>query len=745
MERIKKQIIHSSMLSAAGILLSAVFGYLLSGTKVAGIASFADISLCGGLSLPHSAAVLTGSLINCITHRTVGRNIVKISSMLMITAAKMFIEPVSSPKACGISTSASVIVSGAAVSALIGELPYKLMFYAFYGAVSGAAAFSAAMIADSLRSRKAVDMTSPCGCAYAIVYTLTISALCSLNTPGLNIGLIAGTAVTLAGAYFYRSSGGVLCGALTTCGAFLSSASCGMTVVLLPAAGLITGYMYQKKPAAAAGIFFGLSMMLMVLTGMDMNTVSAMADLLCGTGIFLMAAPYYSDKWVIVSDEDETAMPEILSSRMSFLSDSIGAVRLESERIAKMFSEKDSREEVVVRNSEEVCKRCCRRLACWKNEHDNTVRGFRKLACQGEFSAEEFPFELSSCLRKDALKESFRKSAGERTAMKLLSMRYAESRRLLSEQLKITEEMISSAGERLDVRYSAAVSRTIREKLAKFGISPTNVIAYYNSGNRLLAELYFPVRSAPESLSRICDLVSDELRIPLDAAPPVHSGREIRIRLFEKPAYSIQVCGAATCADGAKESGDTSMTFSDGTGAAYVILSDGMGSGRNAAVESKLVVRMFRKLITCGADYNSAIRLINSIMVTKSGEESFATLDAVRIDLDNCGLTVIKSGAAATLIRHRGNVIRISQSTFPIGIYEQSETFSKSFSLDEGDMIITFSDGINENEYRFIRELLLSENDLKHMVSEICRKAQVFTPGEKSDDVTVIGISVTRS
>ena len=56
-----------------------------------------------------------------------------------------------------------------------------------------------------------------------------------------------------------------------------------------------------------------------------------------------------------------------------------------------------------------------------------------------------------------------------------------------------------------------------------------------------------------------------------------------------------------------------------------------------------------------------------------------------------------------------------------------------------------FSDGINENEYRFIRELLLSENDLKHMVSEICRKAQVFTPGEKSDDVTVIGISVTRS
>lgn len=170
-----------------------------------------------------------------------------------------------------------------------------------------------------------------------------------------------------------------------------------------------------------------------------------------------------------------------------------------------------------------------------------------------------------------------------------------------------------------------------------------------------------------------------------------------------------------------------------------------MGSGKNAAVESRIVVRMFRRLISSGADYSSAIKLINSIMLTKSHDEAFATLDAARIDLDNCGLTVIKSGATATLIRHRGSVLKVSSPTFPIGIYEQSDTFSRSYDFEDGDIVIMFSDGISENDYRFIKELLLSVDDLKKMVDEICIKSEVFNPSSKSDDVTVIGIKIIKT
>ena len=166
---------------------------------------------------------------------------------------------------------------------------------------------------------------------------------------------------------------------------------------------------------------------------------------------------------------------------------------------------------------------------------------------------------------------------------------------------------------------------------------------------------------------------------------------------------------------------------------------------RKAAVESRLVVRLFRKLIGSGVNYISAIKMINSIMVTKSQEESFATLDAVRIDLDSGQLTVIKSGAASTLIKNRDGFVRVAAPNFPIGIYPQSEIYYRDCQFDEGDILIMFSDGVSENEYMYVKELLGKENDLKKIVDEICVKSEIFNPSPRSDDVTVIGVRMCRS
>lgn len=736
----------SSSIGAAGVfVLSLTAGFMLTGTNMAGTASFADISLAGALELPASAAVLTGSIVRSIIERNVGKNIVKIAAMIIIVIAKMFFEPKNEPKLCGITTAVSVFISGAAVSAIIGEVLYKLLFYAFYGALAGFTSYSGAVIIMGLKRQLVLDLSSASGCAYAIVYTIIIASLCSIKTPVINIGIIFGVTVTLFAAYYYRHIGGVLCGALTTCGAFIASTSCGMSVVLLPAAGLLTGYLYKVRSWITAVFFGGLCFMLTVLTGITQNSIYSMLDIISGALIFAAVSPAYSDKWVMTSMDCTAALPELLGSRMNFLADSIETVRKESGKISEMLSRNTSRDNEIGSNSSTVCSNCFRRHICWKSDYDRTMRGFRSLSRQSEITKESFPYELDECLHKDELSEVFEKSAQEKATAKLLEMRFADSQRLLHEQIKIMEEIIETAGERIDVRYSEPISKVIRDKLRKFDFSPKNVIAYYNSQNRLLVELYFAYSDAPESFTRICDLISDELRIPLDSAEPVHSGKELRIRLYERPEYSIEVYGASMCAENSKENGDTSMVFSDGTGISYVILSDGMGSGKNAAIESRLVVRMFRKLISSGVNYSSAIKLINSIMVTKSRDEAFATLDAVRIDLDKCGLTVIKSGASATLIRHRGSVMKISSPTFPIGIYEQSDTFSKSYDFEEGDIIIMFSDGIDETEYLFIKELLLSGSELKYIVDEICAKAEVFNQTARSDDVTVIGVKVTKS
>lgn len=725
-----------------GFLAALAAGFVLSGTSMAGVASFADISLAGAVGLPASAAIFTGSLIRSIAQGTVGSGIVRISAMAIIIIIKLFADTRNSPKMCGINTAVAVFLSGAAVSVIIGELFYKLLFYIFYAIVAGFTAYSGALILEGAKHSRVIDLSSASGCAYAVVYTVLTASLCSIKLPFVNLGIICGAAITMLGAYHYRHIGGVLCGALTACGAFLASQETGMSVVLLPVAGLLCGYLHKQKINTAAICFIGINLIMMILTGAVRDGIYSMVNIIAAAVLFLVISPKFSDKWLRTGNESADALPDILSARLGFLSDSIEAVRVESGHIAKLIERKNEQQSVSDEIRGGVCENCFRKVTCWSSDSGKTEKGFGILENAPEISKENFPYELENCLHKSELMTAFEKKICERTTAKLLEMRFAESRSLLHEQIKIMSEIIESAGERLDIRYSEPISKVVRQKLEKFGFEPLDVIAYYNSSNRLLIELYFPGSDSLQSVTRICDLVSDELRLPLESSEPVNSGKELRIRLYESPAYALEVYGASICAEGCKESGDTSLVFNDGTGVSYVILSDGMGSGKKAAFESTMVVRMFRKLISCGVDYNSAIKLINSVMLTKSREESFATLDAVRVDLDECGLTIIKSGATATLVRHRGNVMKISSTTFPIGIYEQSDTFSKSYDFEDGDIVIMFSDGIDESEYRFIKELLLSGDDLKHIVSEICAKAELFRPTVRTDDVTVIGIRV---
>lgn len=733
-----------SALAFVGFMGTFASGFLLSGTKIAGVSSFSDISLTGALPLPYASAVLIGALVRSIISQSVGHNIVRLAAMMIIVIFRMISERRSSPRADGILTAAAVLISGAAVSAMIGEVAYKLLFYVFYGVLAGCVTCCISSVKASLGRRMTVDLSSVTGCAYAVVYIMLISALCTLKLFGLNIGVIAGVAATLLAAYYYRQTGGAVCGALTTCGAFLVSADIGMSVVLLSVAGLLTGYFSPQRSGVSAALFLGINFVLIVLSGVTESDIYSMFDFMAASVIFTAAAPHFSDKRIKTGSENTSALPYIISTRADFLSGAIKLLRSDSEKLTGALSSERVRTDPVETVSEKVCRDCFRRDICYRPEYSGTLNGLRKLSAMNEFSREEFPYELEDCLHRRELEEEFERSRRERSTDKLREIHSSDSRALLSEHIRTIEELIISLGEGGELRFSEPVSRIVRDKLARFGLEPTRMIAGYNAVDRLLIELYFPLCEECSETMRICDLISDELGIPLCLEEPVRSDREIRIRLAEMPAYTAEIYGAASCAEDKSENGDSFVCFGDGFGGEYIVLSDGMGSGRQAAIGSRLVVKLFRRLISSGLGLDPAIKLINSIMLTKPGDEAFATLDAMRIDLDSCMLSVIKSGASATLIRHGGEVMRVSSPTFPIGIYEQSEAYIRDIRLDEGDIAVMFSDGITENEYRFIRELLLSGDDIRHIVDEICAKAEVFNPAVRADDVTVIGMKVAR-
>ena len=719
-------------------------GFVFSGTHMSGASAFADISIAGAAGLAGSAAVLLGSLLYSFISGSVGRNIVKLAAMVLILIAKLLMDNKRDPRSNGIFTAICVLLAGTAVSAVIGELFYKLIFYIFYSSLAGFTAYSLSRIAEDVKKGRSADLTAGSGCFYAVVFTIYEASLCSVDMPLLNIGIITGAAVTVTAAHFYGYIGGVICGSLTVCASFLASAETGMTVVLLPAVGLFTGYLPRRRASVSAGIFCAAGFMLMVLTGMTENGIDIMLNYILGAGIFLAVSPYFSDKRIRTQAQYIAEMPMILEKRSSFMSDSIGSIRRETAQLAAVLAKQKKAEIQTVNELVKVCDKCYRRHLC-RRQGSTSQKGLERLNVMMEISQENFPQELDTCIRRNELIRARNKMIHSDTLAKLMEMRTADCHGLLGEQMRMTEDIIRTMGSVPKLRRSEPISRRMREKLEKFGFVPSYVTAYYNNSGRLLAEMYFSAENAPNSVTRICDLISDELRTAFSISEPVNSGKEVRLRLFEKPAYSLEVCTASRRAEGSEESGDTFTVFSDGTGTGYVLLSDGMGSGRDAAFESGLTAELFKRLTTCGADCMTAVKMINSIMLTKSTEENFATLDVLRIDLDTCGLTVIKSGAAPTVIRHGREVTKVSARTFPVGMYERSEAYVTDCEFSEGDIAIMFSDGVSENEYLFIKELLLRSDDLKNIVDEICSKAPKFSHSDRTDDVTVIGVRVVSA
>lgn len=724
-----KKITESKALkSILGILISFGGGFAFSGTTIAGISSFADISLAGAVSLPFSAAVFMGAIMRCVLTDTVGKCIVKLSAISVIVIAKMFSRTFSKPVGSGIITAVSVVLAGAAISGLIGEFPEKLLFYGLYGIISGFTSYSAAELFDSFSQKRVVDISGRGGCLWGVVYIVFIASICSVNTPFVRIGVILASAVTVTAAYFYNGTGGMICGALGMTGAFLASQDMGMAAVVLPAAGLLTGAIGRGRIIFSAAFFSLSCFMLSVLTGAA-SSPELTLSIIFGSALFVTAAPYYSDKWLAVSAEAPENIPDIISVRRNFLSDAIEAVRRDSGRISAALNA-SLRNESQELPQNKVCGSCYRRSIC---------RGGLS-----ETAGELIPVLPEDCVKKKEAVDELEREFRIRTAGRLMYLRYSDERRLLAEQLKITSELVREAGERENLRCSRSISLKITETLNNHGIKPIRTIAGYTASNRLTAEIFFEAGQIPDSSERICGLLSDTLGTHLVSSASVSSAKEVKIGLFEPPKYDLEICSAAVCAAGSKLSGDSSSAFSDSTGMKYIVLSDGMGSGKSAAVDSHMVIGLFRRLICSGMKPASAVRLVNSVMVMKSRDESFATLDAVMIDLDSCTVTSVKSGAAPTIIRKGDDVIKLSSPVFPIGIVEEAELCISEQSLSEGDIIIMFSDGITENAYLFIKELLLRDGNLSDTVREIALKAEIFNPNIRSDDVTVIGVKVIK-
>jgi stage II sporulation protein E len=126
-----------------------------------------------------------------------------------------------------------------------------------------------------------------------------------------------------------------------------------------------------------------------------------------------------------------------------------------------------------------------------------------------------------------------------------------------------------------------------------------------------------------------------------------------------------------------------------------------MGAGQKAFNQSNAAINLLEQFIETGFDKDTAIKLINSILVLKSDEDSFATIDLTAVDLYDGKVEFVKIGAVPTFIKKEEKVEVVKAVSLPAGILSNIETELICKKVDNGDFIIMMSDGVVDS---FLKE-----------------------------------------
>lgn len=192
-------------------------------------------------------------------------------------------------------------------------------------------------------------------------------------------------------------------------------------------------------------------------------------------------------------------------------------------------------------------------------------------------------------------------------------------------------------------------------------------------------------------------------------------------------------------------SGDRFTHMELDSGQTFMSICDGMGSGEQAGKYSEMVIDLLEQLLESGFSEETALKLVNSVMLTNNEWQEPATLDMALIDRYSGTCRFLKMGAACTYIK-RGNWVECIKSTsLPIGVLENVDTETITKKMYDGDFVIMVSDGIVEaldcrDKEECMGRIIMDIHTLnpKEMALTILSKSLERTGGIPKDDMTVI-------
>jgi len=592
-----------------------------------------------------------------------------------------------------------------------------------------------------------------------VTCALALTSISGLALGPFNILAVAACWLTLMAALTGGSGAGACAGVVAGVLVGFGHVYPAVVVAALAMAGLLAGlFSTWGRLGAFAG--FAAGIVAMLIYGGYPSVTLGLADLSSAGLLFFLTPNPLREKArrLLVNKNNEWAWEYQQRLRRSTVS-KLQRLAMVFSRLSNSFDNSGGVQDMAGNHLEmgrlfdhlaaNVCTGCVNYKRCWEKELYSTYRQLLDyLTVDGEkgqgfdgLLARRCPNIEELLGQAESLYQQF--ASEQRWAVKV-----NECKDVVSDQLRGVSDVIGQLARqiRLDVNCRQDLEDELTQRLSNWGVEVLDLSVEGTERNLPRVEMRAKVPAGENPLGVIQAMVSEVVGSPMQLVEnsPLTGASKLIFALPLKYKLELGVAQAAQ----ADVSGDSFSHLQIAPQKQVYMLSDGMGKGKGARVESTQALTLARNMLETGFSAQTVIKALNSLLVLR-GKEQFATLDMAVVDSSVGKMTIFKTGAVTSFIKEGRSVETISGAGLPIGILPGVEPRLVERNINSGQYLVMVSDGVVEGQNRdenWLRTQLESMGNITapNMARQLLNRAkQVGSP--LHDDATVMVVKIKEA
>lgn len=180
-----------------------------------------------------------------------------------------------------------------------------------------------------------------------------------------------------------------------------------------------------------------------------------------------------------------------------------------------------------------------------------------------------------------------------------------------------------------------------------------------------------------------------------------------------------------------------------------VAVGDASGHGISAGLLMAITNASLKTAIELDAAPEAVLRTLNRVLERTGGRRAFMTLFYGILDLQSGELEYASAGHPFPLLRRvDGTILELGQGAFPLGLRREVQYTSQRLTLNPGDFLVLYSDGLpeaiggdSEQSFGFerLRRLLQRPRSAQEVLDTILQAVEAHLgSGDPQDDLTLV-------